>query len=225
MQRRGRIMAIWARECLAALVVALAASCGPQPNTENKEQSATAKTRPAAAPIDPGVYEPYKREQGWEKTFARWGDEGVARIQRLREAAAATVARDPKCDAVELSEISDSRSTPPDSPMVYVDCTNGERFYLGESDVGSTVSSEMEKGAGFSSADLIRQCTDAVRARLNLPASFDQKIWSVSDRQGTSGNRVVEFDFEAKNYLGATLPAQARCIMTTQGQFEVTVIE
>lgn len=222
MLQMGRGMAIWVRACAAALSVALTASCGQEPKTG---QSETQNAKPAAAPIDPGVYEPYKREQGWEKTFARWGDEGVARIQRLREAAAETVASNPKCDSVELSEISDSRSTPPDTPTVYVDCANGERFYLSESDVGGTVSTEMEKGARFSSADLIRQCTDAVRARLNLPASFDQNMWSVSDRQGTSGNRVVEFDFEAKNYLGATLPAQARCIMTTRGQFEVTVIE
>ncbi len=215
-------MAIWVRACAAALSAALLVSCGQEPEPG---QSETTNGASATAPIDPGVYEPYKREQGWEKTFARWGDEGVARIQRLREAAAESVASNPKCDSVELSEISDSRSTPPTMPVVYVDCTNGERFYLGESDVGGTVLTELEKGARFSSAELIRLCTDAVRARLNLPASFDQNMWSVSDRQGTSGNRVVEFDFEAKNYLGATLPAQARCIMTTQGQFEVTVID
>jgi len=64
-----------------------------------------------------------------------------------------------------------------------------------------------------------------VKARLNLPSTFDRNFFSVSDYQGTSGNRVVEFKFTAKNAFGAELPASARCIMTTQGQFEVNIIE
>lgn len=177
------------------------------------------------SPIDPGVYEPYRRDKGWSKTFAKWGDKGVARIQKLREAAALTASKNPACDGVELSEISDARSTPPNNPVVYVDCTNGERFYLGESDVGGEVSTELAKGARFSSADLIRRCTEEVKARLSLPATFDQSMFSASDRQGTSGNRVINFDFEAKNRLGLTLPARAECIMTTGGHFEVSIIE
>lgn len=177
------------------------------------------------APIAPNVYDPYQRGKGYEKTFQTWGHRGVDRIQKLREAAAETVSLNPKCDAVELSELSAGRSSPPDHPVVFVDCANMERFYLSESDTRTGVRSEMEKGATFSSASLVQKCTDAVRARLNIPASFDRSIWSVSDRQGTSGNRVVEFDFEAKNRLGGTLPASARCIMTTQGNFEVEIIE
>jgi hypothetical protein len=176
------------------------------------------------ASIDPGVFEPYKRE-GWTKLFASWGDKGIARIQRLREAAAQTVAKNPSCDTVEISDISESRSTAPNEPVVLVDCKNGERFYLSERDTGGFVQTEMQKGARFSSADLIRQCTEAVRNRLTLPATFDQSMFSVSERQGGSGNRVVEFEFEAKNRIGLTLPAQAKCIMTTEGEFEVTVIE
>lgn len=200
---------------------AMTVGCGQSP-TANGGQS-EARTSPAS--IHPGVYEPYTRESGFSKTIDKWGSAGVARIQQLREAAATTVASNPKCDAVEISDLSDNRSTPPDTPVVFVDCRNGERFYLGEGDVGGSVSSEIEKGSRFSSADLIRRCTDSVRTRLNIPASFDQSFFSVSERQGTSGNRVVEFDFKAQNRLGLSLPAQARCIMTTQGQFEVTIIE
>jgi hypothetical protein len=176
------------------------------------------------APIDQNVYEPYQRE-GFPKAFAKWGEAGIARIQRLREAAAATVAKNPKCDAVELSELSDARSSPPDNPIVFVDCRNSERFYIGESDVGGMVNTEMEKGARFSSSELVKRCTDEVVSRLSLPSSFDRNLFSVSDRQGTSGNRVVEFTFEAKNRLGLKLPAAARCIMTTQGDFEVNISE
>ncbi|WIA54308.1 hypothetical protein N6H05_14675 [Sphingobium sp. WTD-1] len=203
----------------------VASSCQAPPDIADNSASNISAQRVGAAPIDPGVYSPYVRENGWQKTFAKWGDAGVRRIQKLREAAAETVAQNPKCDAVELSEISDQRSAPPDSPVVYVDCRNSERFYLSEADVGGQLSSEKEKGSRFSSAELISRCTSEVKSRLNLPSTFDRDFFSVSDRQGTSGNRVVEFTFEAKNALGLTLPASARCVMTTQGQFEVEINE
>lgn len=209
------------RPCLAISTALLTVSCGTQDSAETANIS---RAKPPIAQIDPGVFTHYKRDS-WPKLFARWGDKGVARIQRLREAAALTAARNPKCDAVEISEISDSRSSFPNNPVVYVDCTNGERFYLDEDEVNGAISSETEKGALFSSRDLISKCTDAVRTRLNIPATFKQNMWSVSDRQGTSGNRVIEFDFEAKNFLGGQLPAKAMCIMTTQGQFEVTITQ
>ncbi|MBR2268482.1 hypothetical protein [Sphingobium sp.] len=211
---------------IAYLALAMAvAACQAPVDTAGGDAGNNPDHRSVAAPVDPGVYSPYVRENGWQKTFAKWGNPGVERIQRLREAAAETVAQNPKCDAVELSEISDQRSTPPDHPVVYVDCRNSERFYLSEADVGSQLSSEKERGARFSSAELISRCTSEVKSRLNLPSTFDRDFFSVSDRQGTSGNRVVEFSFEAKNGLGLALPASARCIMTTQGNFEVEIIE
>jgi hypothetical protein len=212
---------------IALSALLLVSSCG-EPSTQEAADgtsNATTSSRAEPAPIDPGVYVPYKREQGFEKTFAKWGEEGVLRVQKLREGAAETVANNPQCDAVELAELSDSRSFPPDHPVVFVDCRNSQRFYLSEDDVGGSVATEMEKGARFSSSELISRCTDEVTSKLNLPSTFDRDLFSVSDRQGTSGNRVVEFTFEAKNGLGLTLPASARCIMTTQGRFEVNIIE
>lgn len=206
---------------LACLALAACGSPTPQAADEKPPTAETTKL----APIDPGVFRPYTREGGWNKTIDSWGSAGIKRVQALREEAARTAAANPKCDAVELSEISGSRSRPPTRPVVYVDCKNGERFYLSESDVGSALTSEIDKGKRFSSAELITRCTEEVRAQLSLPSTFDQSMFSVSDRQGTTGNRVVEFNFTAKNRLGLELPASARCIMTTQGQFEVTVIE
>lgn len=200
------------------LVACLLSSCG------GDEPASNDQNRTSPAPIDPSVFQPYTRDQ-FPKAFAAWGVDGIRRVQTLREGAAKSAAANPKCDAVEIAELSDSRSSPPDSPVVFVDCRNGERFYLSESDVGRNLSTEAEKGARFSSAALIERCTNEVRARLNIPASFDPSIWSISDRQGTSGNRVVEFNFKAKNAYGMQLPASARCIMTTAGVFEVTVVE
>jgi hypothetical protein len=108
---------------------------------------------------------------------------------------------------------------------VYVDCRNGERFYLSESDTKNMVNSEKEKGRQFSTAILIRMCTDGVKKKLNIPDSFSKNLFTVSDYLGESGNRVIQFDFEAKNRLGLTLPAKANCIMSTQGDFEISVFE
>ncbi len=193
---------------------------------ENSEAgtSSSAPERAGPAEIDPNVFSPYTR-QGYPKTFEKWKPAGIARVQKLREAAARTVADNPKCDFVDLADLSEARSTAPDNPVVFVDCRYGERLYLSESDNGANVATEKDKGASFSGAELIQRCTEEVRRKLSLPSSFDRDWFSVSDRQGTSGNRVIEFTFEAKNRLGLTLPAAARCVMTTQGTFEVDVVE
>ena len=177
-----------------------------------------------SAPIDPDVFDRYERRD-WPKLYSKWGENGIRRIQKLRESAAASVAKNPKCDAVDISDISESRSTIPDNPVVYVDCRNGERFYIDESDAKHMVNSEKEKGRRFSTSELIKMCTAGVKSKLNIPDSFSQSIFSVSDYLGDSGNRVIQFDFEAKNRLGLTLPAKARCIMTTRGDLEISVIE
>lgn len=210
------------------VVIVLAAclgGCGQAEEPSAQNEPAAPATAPSAAAIDPGVYEPYLAENGWSKTVAKWGPDGMKRVQALREAAAETVSRNPACDAVELSEISDSRSSPPTRPVVYVDCRNAERFYLGEDDVKVGVASEKQLGSRFSSSELIEQCTEAVRSRLNLPSTFDRDMFGVSDYQGTSGNRVIRFTFTAKNRLGAELPASAECVMTTQGKMDVSLIE
>ena len=206
-----------------ALVVLGSITGGRSKEEAEQKVVQAAPVRKGPAPIDPGVFRPYTKS-GYPKAFAKWGRQGIDRVQKLRESAARSVAENPQCDAVELSELSDSRSTT-DNPVVFVDCRNSQRFYLSESDIGTALSSEMEKGARFSSSELKRLCTDEVKARLNLPSTFDRNFFSVSDRQGTSGNRVIEFTFEAKNRMGMTLPASARCIMNTQGKFEVEITE
>lgn len=180
----------------------------------------------AAAPeVDPSVYEAYTR-QGYPKTFAKWGAAGVRRIDALRKAAAETVARNPSCDRVMLAELSDNQSSPPSQPKVFVDCENGQRFYLGPDDVNTPVSSQTEKGARLGTQDLVGRCTEAVRARLNFPSTMNRNIWSISQRQAqTLGNWVVEFDFKAENAFGRRLPASARCVTTPEGETDVTIVE
>ncbi len=176
------------------------------------------------AGIDPGVYMPYTRDQ-FPKAFSAWGQSGIDRIQELREAAAKSAAANPSCEFVDMVELSESRSTPRSNPVVYVDCRNGERMYFSEDDLAGEVLTEKQKGKILSGGDLIRQCVEAVRNKLSMPSTLDPNTWSISDTQGESGNRVIQFDFKAKSLMGITLPASAKCIASTGGELEITLIE
>lgn len=203
---------------VATLVLA---GCGSGEGSEPEAQGQTNRVGPAE--IDPNVYEPYTPDQ-YPRTFAAWGREGVRRIDALRVAAAETVAQNPACDRVEASDLSDDRSTPRQKPVVFVDCANMQRFYLGEADVGSPVQSQQQKSANFSRTELIERCTEATKRQLNFPSTMDRNIWSISAQHSPyQGNWVVEFDFHAKNAFGMDLPASARCVTTPEGQMDISV--
>lgn len=177
------------------------------------------------ADIDPNVFEPYSRDS-YPKTFVKWGTAGVRRIDALRAAAARTVATNSACDKVEISELSDNRSAAPNRPIVFVDCANGQRFYLGESDVETEVTSETSRGARLSKSTVIELCERALRAQLNVPLSMDRDWLNTSAFQAqTTGRWVVDFTFKAQNLLGAKLPGSAHCTVGTDGTPEVTITQ
>lgn len=81
------------------------------------------------AKIPPDVYVPYK-PSGHPKTFAYFGASQVrGPIQRLREDAALAVAGRADCDRIETSDFSTLQSSLT-RHIVFVDCSNGARFYV-----------------------------------------------------------------------------------------------
>lgn len=122
------------------LLLGLGGSLLPEEPSSNETVSASKSAAPvkAAAPavaeIAPEVFQPIT-SSGFPKAFATWKTAGFERISALRIAAAQAAAKNPKCDYVELSELSTVRSSPPQNPVVFVECRNGERFYIGESDL------------------------------------------------------------------------------------------
>lgn len=170
------------------------------------------------AAIDRNIYDPYTRKS-YPKTFARWGDAGVGKINRYRIDAAELVSENRRCDLVEIAELSETRSEPPDRVVIFVDCRNGERFYLAGPDIEARVAarSNNEKTGGLSDARLIRSCEESVAAALRFPSSFDKNWFSTNVYRAPQGNVVVTFDFEAKNGLGLLLPQQARCVADDRG--------
>lgn len=186
--------------------------------------SSPAPTLPPAAPVvGKEPYDPYVRKDEPEM-FASWGANGVQRINRLRIAAAEQTARSGACDRVEASDLDDHWSQAHHRPRVFVDCANQQRFYVTEADLGRSLLSETEKGARWSRQDAIDTCTAAVRARLRIPASLARDPFGTSAFQAeTTGRWVVDFDFKARNALGLRLPADAHCVLTTDGHPDLRI--
>jgi hypothetical protein len=100
----------------------------PSPSTDTPRQ---------AAPIASGALSTYT-PHAYPKTFAAWGDEGVRRISEMERKAAEHVASSPGCDRVELVGLSEQRSHPPSEIVVYVDCANRNRFYVGAAELNKS---------------------------------------------------------------------------------------
>lgn len=80
------------------------------------------------------IFSDYTLEQ-YPKTFAQWGAAGVEQIALLERMAAVHVSKSRLCSRVEYVGLSETRSVPPAKAVVFVDCANGYRFHVGESEL------------------------------------------------------------------------------------------
>lgn len=170
----------------------------------------------AAASAEPGVY-PIDRD-GYPDVCREWGDTWIKRINGLMPGASRKAAQSRECDRVEYVGLSD-RSITRKEIVLYVDCANGARFFYSERDIkaGTVVASKQSKTAAFSDEQLIDACETSVKSQLKYPLSFNRKWTSISVYRAPGGNVVVQFEFEAKNPLGGTLPQTARCYTDDRG--------
>lgn len=213
---------------LALIVVALLAyqaatnDAPPKPPAQAATPAAKAPPEPKGpAPISPSAFNKYTADQ-YPRTVKQWGAEGVKRIEAHERAAADLIATSPKCDEVAMIGLSEQRSSPPVNIVVFVDCTNGERFYVGPSDLKAAPVAQSQKAVSQSAA--FQSCRDAVRASAKFPSSVDFETFGQrSSTHPTTGNTVVELDFEAKNGLGNMIPQTARCIFPADGKPEITI--
>lgn len=162
-------------------------------------------------------------ESGYPKTYARWGRKWIDDINSMMPLAVQRVAENPACDAPEAADLSDNRSSPQVEAVFYVDCSNGERFYVSQNELSDTTKIQAESDVlGGEPSEYIKPCQEMVKAQLNYPSSLDADI-GTSAFKGTSGNIVVEMSFTAKNALGAELPQSARCVFGTNGENEAVI--
>ncbi|MGM0422337.1 MAG: hypothetical protein ACQEQL_04465 [Pseudomonadota bacterium] len=158
--------------------------------------------------------------KNYPRIYNAWGAAKVKELNKLQQKAAEKAAKSPECDTVDIVALSETRSIPKQKAVFFVDCANGKRFYISDADLkesGGVVSQE-KKMAAYTDAQAIEACKDNVRSQLNYPSTFNLGAFSTSVyRAPTNGNIVVNFDFEAKNGLGAELPHKARCVIDDQG--------
>ena len=110
--------------------------------------------------------------------------------------------------------------------VFFVDCANGERFYVSQNDLANTQEIKSQTEKAISQSEALDSCIQMVKANTKYPSSVNFKMLdSGGFTAKTTGNVVVTLGFEAKNSLGAEVSAKARCVFTPDGESEVNIIE
>ncbi|ENW29368.1 hypothetical protein PFCIP103579_3122 [Prolinoborus fasciculus] len=207
---------------LLALAIGLL-GCGGEVESPKKsntsEQSGPKK-------ISQYAYNNYSIDQ-FPRLYAEWGEDWVKRISELEKQAVQKIANEPNtCDSIDMVALSDNRSTPKKEAVFFVDCVNGERFYVSQTDLVGTKEIKSQTQKAISQTDAFDRCRDMVKANAKYPTSVNFKLLDSSGfTAATTGNVVVMLGFEAKNSFGAELPAKARCVFTPEGKGEISIIE
>lgn len=230
---------------LVSAFAPLIIGCSSETNTDNQELSVeepSAQIEPVAAPATPvdavepvaqpdpivevdysDVAIPYT-EKGYPKLYATWGKKWVEDINTMMPLVVKRVAANPKCDAPSIADLSDNRSIVKQEAVFFVDCVNGERFYISQNELTEDTNVEAESNMlSGKPSKYIQPCRDMIKAQLSYPSTFDESFGSVNAFKGKSGNMVVEIDFTAKNAIGAELPQSARCVFGTNGENEAVI--
>ncbi len=194
-----------------------------QTGESTQEQSVKATSEANSEPKDYSHLVVAITQQGFPKTYNAWGKKWIDEINATMPLAVNHIAKDPKCDEPVDVDLSNERSKPKKEAVFYVDCKNGERFYISQQELkdGKIVTAESDKLAD--AHKYIRPCVDAIKQQLNYPATFDEKTLSIRAYKGTSGNVVVEVPFTAKNGFGVEIENTGKCIIDTQNNSTVEI--
>lgn len=221
------------KRCPVLIVLALA-GCSNHPDDTLPITAAApasaATSAPAAAPtaptdprsrIDPNVFESYP-ETDYPKLRKLIGN-SWSRVQPFREAAAFKALENPKCQHVDVADISLARSSA-DNLAIFVYCNNASvRFDFTERDI-STGAPRTNADRAISRSTAIMACSDAAKSLAAFPSLVDTHIWAgASYNVAANGAARVLLDFEATNALGHELPYRANCLFPLHGSPEITV--
>lgn len=148
-----------------SVFVPLIISCSSETNTDDQEvlvaelsaqiepevvpATSVEVVEPSAPPITPveidysDVTIPYT-EKGYLKLYATWGKKWVDNINTMMPLVVKKVAANPKCDAPSIADLSDNRSIVKQEAVFFVDCVNGERFYISQNELTDETNVEAE---------------------------------------------------------------------------------
>ena len=143
---------------------------------------------------------------------------GNARVEAWQDKAILIASSRAECDEVIGSGIANGAGGPNSHVTVFIQCGNGAHFYLNEVEIER---SDLPVFAGtalkqLSDSSAIRICDEHVRIGLPFPTSLRRDPRSTNIHRGTSGDSVVEFEFNAMNGFGFPLTFQAQCVFAGQ---------
>lgn len=157
------------------------------------------------------------------KTYNAWGKKWIDDINNTMPVAINRIAKNDKCDEPVDVGLSIERSKPKEEAVFFVDCKNGERFYISQTELNNNAEVKAESEQLADAHEYIQMCKKAVKAQVNFPETFDEKTLSIHAYKGTSGNVVVEIPFVAKNAFGVEIENTGKCIIDTQNNATVEI--
>jgi hypothetical protein len=174
-----------------------------------------------AAPISTWAVSDITKNE-YPKIYSQWGSAWVKKLNKMQHQVAEKAALSPECDTVDIVALSEQMSVPKKSPVFFVDCENGKRFYISHSDLESAniVKSKQLKTAKLSDAAAINSCISSVASKIKYPSTFKSSIFSKSAYRAPNGNIAVRIDFEGRGDSGEKVPMKARCVFDNQGMTE-----
>jgi len=217
-------VAEWAKAQAAQRQAAAQAASHPVQRTPPPPQDndrALADRDGVVRKIVEGSLTPYNRNDDPD-IFRTWGTAGVARIEKLRKAAAEAVAGNQQCDQVVSDQLADRRSRAPSRPVVFVDCQNQVRFFVSEQDLARGVQSEADHQREVLAQPFFMTCVNHVQGMLRYPTTFNLH-YGRSVTVDDAGNYGVVIDFDAMNGFGARLPQRAACMSTPTGGMRIRI--
>lgn len=150
-------------------------------------------------------------KKSYPKTFAAWGEKGIERINALMRPAAEIIASSPGCDRLDVLDLSNQRSSPPDNIVFFADCANGKRFYITEGEILAKrqVVSQNDKSGWLEEQQLIEICQQAITVRLKRRCSFGE----TSVYRAVVGRTVVAVEFKAESAPEVWDAGVAKCYL------------
>jgi multidrug efflux pump subunit AcrB len=189
--------------------------------TQKSQKKAEAEAHAARikSKIHPEAVHEMIRHEGWEETYAAWGNEWMKKLNQMKHQVAEKVAASPECDRVNIVGLDSDNSIPKKKAAFFVDCENKKRFYVSNTDLESktAVESLQAKNARISDSTAMIECRNAARRMVSHPSTFKPSVLDQSVYRAPSGNLVVTAGFKAKNSFGLELSMRARCVFDENG--------
>lgn len=189
-----------------------------KPDKSSKPEKAV-KEKKHRAVIQKGAFHliPTERGKGYDRTLAKYGVDGVKRINSLLPIVAEKAASSPQMDVIWSVDVSDNRSTK-DELVFYADAKNGNRIYISERELspGSALKTETEKLEALLPLH-VEMCEKLIKSQLAHPSTYDKHFFSSGAQTDGRINRIL-ITFSAKNSFNVETVYEAHFIVNADGE-------